>query len=178
MSTDKGRIGKLPPRYSFILNPYADERISRCPRCQKLTHPRKFALFIHVTSWGPLTLGKTCVYCSPCELIVVHQHDLEAELAHAFCQLAPEVVGNEYLVLGTMDRQTWKAGLTGADQQMDEMLMHTADFKKVLKLEVDPGGWGPVKPSQARSSRSRRRPEGYREELASPRGAHPVKPDA
>ena len=40
----KKRIGKLPPRYSFILNPYADVRLSKCPRCQKLTYLRKFAL--------------------------------------------------------------------------------------------------------------------------------------
>lgn len=153
MSTEKGRIGKLPPRYSFILNRYADERLSRCPRCHKLTRLRKFALWIHVTSWGPLTLGKTCVYCSRCELIVVHQHELEAQFAHALGTLAPEVIGNEYLVLGTVDQRAWKAGLAGAGHELGEILKHVADFKSVLKLEVDPGGWRPAQPSKARGSR-------------------------
>jgi hypothetical protein len=44
----KKRLGKLPPRYLFILNLYADVRLSKCPRRQKLTHLRKFALFIHI----------------------------------------------------------------------------------------------------------------------------------
>ncbi|APR87231.1 hypothetical protein A7982_12580 [Minicystis rosea] len=95
-----------------------------------------------------MTLGKTCVYCSPCELIVVHQHELEAQLAHAFESVAPEVIGNEYLVLGTVDRQTWKAGLAGTAQTLDETLEHMAEFKRVLKLEVDPGGWRPAEPSK------------------------------
>jgi hypothetical protein len=158
MAADEARIGKRPPRYAFILNPYADERLSRCPRCHKLTHPRKFALFIHVASWGPMTLGKTTVYCSPCELIMVHQHELEAQLAHAFDKVAPEVIGNEYLVVGTVDTSTWKAGLAGAGPKLDELRKHTADFASVLKLEVDPGGWRPAEPSPTpRRSRPKRR---------------------
>jgi hypothetical protein len=86
----KKSIGKLPPRYSFILNPYADVRLSKCPRCQKLTYLRKFALFIHIDAWGPMALGKTCRYCSRCELIMAHQDELEAQLAHSFSQIAPE----------------------------------------------------------------------------------------
>jgi hypothetical protein len=101
----KKRIGKLPPRYSFILNPYADVRLSKCPRCQKLTHLRKFALFIHIDKWGPMALGKTCRYCSRCELIMAHKDELEAQLEHSFSQIAPEVIGNEYLVLGTIENK-------------------------------------------------------------------------
>src|SRR5215510_10843446 len=99
------RLGKLPPRYSFILNQYATERLSRCPRCKKLTHPRKFAFLIHIDDWGPMVLGKTCRYCSRCELIMLHQDELEEQLAYNFSQLAPEVVGNEYLVMGTIEKK-------------------------------------------------------------------------
>ena len=88
----KKRIGKLPPRYSFMLNPYTDVRLSKCPRCQKLTYLRKFALFIHIDAWGPMALGKTCRYCARCELIMAHQDELEAQLAHSFSQIAPAVL--------------------------------------------------------------------------------------
>ena len=140
----KKRIGKLPPRYSFMLNPYADVRLSKCLRCQKLTYLRKFALFIHIDAWGPMALGKTCRYCSRCELIMAHQDELEAQLAHSFSQIAPEVIVDVYLVLGTVDKKVWKEGLTGDGKQRGETLQHVADFKRVLKLEVDPGGWYPA----------------------------------
>src|SRR5262245_34534558 len=109
----KDRIGKLPPRYSLMMNSYPDVRVSKCPKCNRPTHLRKFALMVHVDKWGPLALGKTCRYCTPCELVVVHQDELETELAIAFERLAPEVVGNDYLVFGTMDRKVWQRGLSG-----------------------------------------------------------------
>jgi hypothetical protein len=146
----KKRIGKLPPRYSFILNPYTDVRLSKCPRCQKLTHLRKFALFIHIDKWGPMALGKTCRYCSGCELIMAHQDELEAQLEHSFSQIAPEVIGNEYLVLGTVDKKVWQEGLAGSGGDLGEMLKHMADFKRVLKLGVEPGGWYPAERDKPR----------------------------
>lgn len=140
----KKTIGKLPPRYSFILNTYVNERVSRCPKCKKLTHFRKFALFIHIDEWGPMVLGKTCRYCTPCELIVVHQDELESELALSFSSLAPEVIGNDYMVLGTVDKKVWQRGLEGTGFQLQEALDHMADFKRHLTLIVEPGGWYPA----------------------------------
>ena len=136
------RIGKLPPKYSFILNQYQYERISSCPLCKKLTHPRKFPLFIHVTDWGPLVMGKTCKYCSRCELIVAHQHELEAEMAFAFSQLAPAMIGNDYLVVGTVEKKFWQQGMQGTTE-LDNTLDHVADFRKVYDLKIEPGGWYP-----------------------------------
>ena len=73
----KHTIGKLPPRYTFILNPYQDTRLSKCTICRKPTHMRKVALLIHIEEWGLLALGKTCRYCSHCELIIAHRDELE-----------------------------------------------------------------------------------------------------
>ncbi|SEQ62857.1 hypothetical protein SAMN04244573_01944 [Azotobacter beijerinckii] len=144
----KKKIGKLPPRYLFMLNPYADVRLSKCPQCQKLTYLRKFALFIHIDAWGPMALGKTCRYCSRCELIMAHQDELEAQLAYSFSQMAPAVIGNAYLVLGTIDKKVWKEGLAGGGEHQGEMLQHVADFKRVLQLVVEPGGWYPAEREQ------------------------------
>ena len=107
------RAGKLPPRYGFILNPFAETRVSRCPLCAKLNFPRKFPLLIVVKGWGPYVQGKTCKYCSKCELIVCHQDELEEQLFHAFTHLKPALIGADYFVLGTIKTRTIKAALRG-----------------------------------------------------------------
>jgi hypothetical protein len=81
---------------------------------------------------------------------MAHQNELEAELARSFSQIAPEVIGHEYLVLGTVDKKVWQEGLAGDGKQLGEMLKHVADFKRVLKLEVDPGGWYPAEREKPR----------------------------
>jgi hypothetical protein len=135
------RIGKLPPRYSFILNQYETERLSKCPKCRKLTHPRKFALFIHIVDWAPVILGKTCKYCSKCELIMAHQNELESELACIFERTALRVIGNDYLVIGTVEKKIWQQNLAKNTGTFGETLEYLADFKKYLTLHVEPGGW-------------------------------------
>jgi hypothetical protein len=145
----RNQIGNLKPRYSFILNPYVDIRLSRCPDCQGPTHPRKFALFIHLDGWGPLILGKSCRYCTPCEIIIAHRDELEAELAQTPARFVPPTPGEGYLVVGTVDLKTWRKGLEGSGTQMNEVLEHLADFKKYLTLHVE-GGWGPARESRGR----------------------------
>lgn len=137
-------FGHLPPRYSFILNHYEHERLSSCPTCRKPMHDRKFALLVHIEDFGFIILGKTCRYCTPCELIIVHQHELEAELAYKFETLAPKKIGNEYFVMGTVDKKIWQAGLKNPTGNLGDIRKHTADFKEVLELTIDPGGWRPA----------------------------------
>lgn len=136
----KTRLGKLKPRYTFILNPYPNERISTCTNCRKPTHPRKFPLVIGVEDFGILTLGKTCRYCAKCEIITAHQHELEHELAYNFETRAPELIGNPYFVIGTMDKKQWQKSLTDPVAQK-EAFDYMADFKEVLDLVIEPGGW-------------------------------------
>jgi hypothetical protein len=134
------RLGGLPPRYTFLLNPHADLRLSRCPVCDKLTYPRKFPLLISVKDVTLITLGKTCKYCSRCEMIMCQQDELEMELAIAFARRAPEVLGSEYFVLGTVMRKTWQAGIAQTAER-DDLFANTAEFKKYRGLSITPGGW-------------------------------------
>jgi hypothetical protein len=55
--------GRRVRRYSFLLNPFSDVRLSKCPQCDRLTHSRKFPLVIHVENWGR-SYWQTCRYCS------------------------------------------------------------------------------------------------------------------
>lgn len=137
------RLGKLPPRYSFMLNSYETERLSKCPKCNQLTKLRKFALFIHVDELGIVLLGKTCRFCPFCDLIMAHQDELEHELANNLAFMNPGAIGNDYLVLGTVDMKVWRQGLKGGND-FDTVLKHTADFKKYFDLHVEPGGWYPA----------------------------------
>ncbi|MEG3850739.1 hypothetical protein QT971_27770 [Microcoleus sp. herbarium19] len=145
MAKSKTALGKLKPRYSFILNPHSEFRLSKCPTCQKLTHLRKFALFIFIEGVGPIILGKTCRYCSKCELIMAHQDELEGELALSLQKIAPQAIGNEYFVVGTFDKKLWQSqlqnGENGENKLTSETFNYLADFKKTLDLNIEPGGW-------------------------------------
>jgi hypothetical protein len=140
----KTRIGKLAPRYSFVLNPHTEVRLSKCPKCRKTTHLRKFALFIHIDNWGPMVIGKTCRYCSRCAMVMVQRTELERELAHGLSQIAPQITAKQYLVLGTMEKKIWREGLGREAKPLAGMLEHVADFKGQFELQYEPGGWYPA----------------------------------
>ena len=137
------RLGRQTPRYQFFLNPYQDARFTRCPKCEVKTRQKKLPLVIHVNDWGMFVLNKTCRFCPGCHLPIVHQDDLEAYLTAFFEQHAPEVVGSDYLVIGTVDRPDWKRG-THTPMGTDEMIDCLHDFKDVLQFEVTPR-WIPPK---------------------------------
>lgn len=58
MTARRRRLGKLPLRYRFALNPFSEVRWSKCPLCEKLTYNRKFPLLIHVDQHGPVILAR------------------------------------------------------------------------------------------------------------------------
>jgi len=136
-------IGKLPPRYTFILNPHTDARFTRCPNCGQKTKQRKMPLFIHVEPLNPVVLGKTCRYCPDCDLLIVHQDELEAQLEALFAERDPSLIGNDYLVLGTVERQAWREGMK-QPKGIQEMLEHLHIFKEVRTIEYRPAGWYPA----------------------------------
>ena len=138
----KRQLGKLPPRYRFALNQYAETRWSKCPRCSKLTYMRKFPLLIHIDGFGLLILGKTCRYCPKCEFIIAHQDDLEHYMTEIFSESYPGVVGNEYLVIGTVETKAWREGMSKR-LKIEEILEHTSDIRNHLVLHYERIGWGP-----------------------------------
>lgn len=90
-----------------------------------------------------MALGKTCKFCARCQLIMAHRDELEHELTIAFEKQDPAVIGNEYMVFGTVDKKVWKKGLEGEGVEMGSMLDHVADFEREFDLHFDPGGWYP-----------------------------------
>ncbi|HJT58937.1 MAG TPA: hypothetical protein VJ761_20680 [Ktedonobacteraceae bacterium] len=133
------QLGKQLPRYRFFLNPYKDMRFTSCPQCGNKMHQKKLPLVIHLAPMQMLSLNKTCRYCPHCDLLIAHQDDLEHYLASIFAEKQPEVVGNDYLVVGTIDRPIWKRG-TQQPLTLQNMLDELHDFKEVVTFKLT-GGW-------------------------------------
>ena len=136
------RLGKQPPRYRFFLNPYTDARFTTCPQCGGKTRVRKLPLVIHIDPLQLVALNKTCRYCPPCDLLIAHQDELEAWLAAFFGEYRPEMVGNDYLVVGTEDRKDWQRGVH-TPLSTQEALEYLHDFIEYVRFEPAPR-WGPA----------------------------------
>ena len=135
----KSHFGGRRPKHFFFLNPYRDVRFTRCPKCQRLTKLRKFALLIHVDGFGLISLGKTSRFCGLCEIIIIHQDELEPEIA----RVAPDVILNQmnsqYVVIGTLPLSIWKASLRNRFN-IETVRNLTADFKDQLKFSAVSNG--------------------------------------
>jgi hypothetical protein len=135
---NKKQLGKLPPQYDFFLNPYDDLRFTRCPKCGEKTRQRKLPLVIWVAPHYPVSLNYTCRYCPACNLLIAHQNEIENLLAQVFQGRAPRIIGNEYTVLGTMEKPAWKHG-TQKPLDFQDMPEYMHDFKQVLKFDLTHG---------------------------------------
>ena len=141
IKNNKPQFGELPPKYSFVINPYPDMRITSCPMCERKTGQRKIPLLIHINPIHLIALNYTCRYCKSCDLLIAHKHEIEHLLTSLFSQTEPETVGNEYLIIGTVEKNSW----SGAQQQkksVSEMLPHASDFAVFhQELRVSKPGW-------------------------------------
>jgi hypothetical protein len=91
----------------FLLSPYQRFAFTRCPKCDGQTRVRRFPLVVHVEPQLTASVNKNCRYCPFCDLIVVRQHELEAQLVVAAEMRDPSVIGNPYLVIGTLSREDY-----------------------------------------------------------------------
>ena len=128
-------LGKLHPQYDFFLNPYDDLRFTSCPKCNVKTSHRKLPLMIWVEPHYPVSLNYTCLYCQTCDLLIAHQNEIEDLLALIFRTRAPKVVGNDYTVIGTMEKSAWKLGVQ-KPLDFQNMPENLHDFNQVLKIEL------------------------------------------
>src|SRR5213592_2737676 len=107
------KLGKRPKKHYFFLNQYQDARFTSCPKCGTKTLLRKFPLVVHIEPLNLMTLNKSCRFCPRCDLVIAHQDEVESVLAAFFAEHKPEVVGHDYLVMGTVDRADWREGRQG-----------------------------------------------------------------
>jgi hypothetical protein len=130
---------KQKKRHKFFLNPYSDCGFTKCPKCDSKTKIRKYPLVISVEQKQLLLLNKKCKYCPSCDLIIAKKQEIEAFLALG---LSPQISKNDYLVMGTLERQDWVQGNKGSLLPI-EIVERMYVFKTIWDFEVRPAGWYP-----------------------------------
>jgi Flp pilus assembly protein TadD len=130
-------IGKQRPRYDFFLNTFPDTRFTTCPQCQSKTQARKIPLVIHVNPNLPMRLEKICRYCETCDLLIAHRDQLEEQLTSHLLMIDPEVVGNDYLVVGTLERTEWNR-IKDKELSLKHIVEYLHDFKEVVTFSRQP----------------------------------------
>jgi hypothetical protein len=143
MSKKSNRLRKLPPKYRFFLNHYQEYRFTTCPQCDRTMKVRKHPFLVHVDPMQLALLNMSARYCPSCDLLILHQDKLEEMLVAALLPHNPDVIGNEYLVLGTVERKVWREARKredGGQKSLDNL----HDFKEVVLVEVEGPGWVPA----------------------------------
>ncbi|MBA7619310.1 hypothetical protein ES703_26648 [subsurface metagenome] len=130
---------KRPERrkHYFFLNPYEDAAFTKCPKCDGKTMVRKFPLVIHIEPSQIFLLNKKCRYCTNCDLIITWKSELESLMAAGFENKSPEIIGNDYLVMGTLEKHHWRQRDRVA-KDSNEVIELMYVFKDVLNFEPIP----------------------------------------
>lgn len=71
-----------------------------------------------------------------------------------FEERTPELIGNDYLVIGTVDEEVWERG-RHTPLTIPEMMDNLHDFEAVLRIQPTEGA-GPLPPGQRRNRPSQR----------------------
>jgi len=97
---------------------------------------------IHIAPDHLVSFNKVCRFCPFCELIIVKRTELESYLSVMAQEYFPPSIGNDYLVIGTLDRSLHYKGKRG---QLDTGIAveNFTPFIDHLNFEVR-GGWGPT----------------------------------
>jgi hypothetical protein len=138
----KRLLDKQPRLHTFFLNPYTNARFTRCPQCDAPTKVRKKIFVVHIEPGHLANLNMSGRYCPDCDLMILHQDIVESMLAWAFASHNPDVIGNEYLIMGTLNRKAWKAI---QEQPHNHQLVfdNLHVFKNVVTFEPVHYGWRP-----------------------------------
>jgi len=131
----KNRFGDLPPQCIFSLNPYPEMRFTRCPDCEAKTGQRKLPLLIHVAPHNLIALNYTNRYCRRCDMLIGHKDEIEYYLTELFKKYDPEIIGNEYLLIGTVEKKAWRENMH-SPKPFAEMQACTSDFKSYQEIRT------------------------------------------
>ena len=75
-------------------------------------------------------------------MLIGHKHEIESHLLKAFQQIDVSIIGNDYLIIGTIEKKAWKDNI----QQpipFNELRNYVHDFKSTQTISMSMGGWFP-----------------------------------
>ena len=136
----RNQFGLLEPQYNFSLNPYPDMRFSRCPDCESNTGQRKLPLVIYVEPLYPIILNYINRYCKYCDMLIGHKHEIEHHLTEAFLKIDKSVIGDDYILIGTIEKKAWRLGLKHPES-LDEIQHYIHDFRSYQVIHMTMAGW-------------------------------------
>jgi hypothetical protein len=74
-------------------------------------------------------------------LLIAHKHEIEHSLTEMFKHYDLGAIGNDYLIYGTLEKKTWREGLT-QPQTIENTLSHASDFVTYYEeLRMRCTGW-------------------------------------
>ena len=82
-------------------------------------------------------------YCSNCDLLILHQDKVEELLVAALMDNNPDVIGNDYLVIGIIERKGWRESQKNP-YGIKSTLKCLHDFKEYVTFELANYDWGPA----------------------------------
>jgi hypothetical protein len=71
---------------------------------------------------------------------LAHQEEVETELTTLFEEKRPEVVGNDYMVVGTVEMGVWRRSLA-QPLTAAELLAHTSDIEHPMTVHDPRRRW-------------------------------------
>ncbi|MBU0757635.1 MAG: hypothetical protein KKF44_06200 [Nanoarchaeota archaeon] len=132
--SNKAKIGDIPEKYDFFLNPYPNRVFYKCPKCDSKTKKKKLPLSIEIEIKKMFfNLNKTCRFCENCELLIVKKAEIEDILYVAF---GIRITDKDYIIVGTFDEDYYVEGVT--DLNESGFFSHLFLFKNVWNFEPMP----------------------------------------
>lgn len=125
MGSKKGHdFDQNPRRYDLIYSDSTRKGFTKCPECGQKTKVRVFMLAVGIEPDALIMQKHSCRYCVPCELIIVRRMDLEPQMAADLEEVRPEIIGNPYEFIGTLDKKVWnqiEAGKISRDEAFEKI---------------------------------------------------------
>ncbi len=76
-------------------------------------------------------------------MLIGHKHEIEHHLTEMFLKIDPEVIGNAYLIFGTVEKKAWHENINNP-KALNDMRPHIHDFKSYQNIRMTMGGWFPT----------------------------------
>jgi hypothetical protein len=113
---------------NLFINMDGWDRFSRCPECDEKTRLRVFNVTVMVEPDATINLRLQTPYCPHCDLLIVHMDVLYEEVEKALEFTRPELVGNDFMVRGSIDNKLIRQR-PGDDSEQQWIEENTVNFR-------------------------------------------------